>query len=202
MSIFTKLRRLAFCMSGLLALCLPAMAAENVDDLPILTGGVVPIISFKEHDPFASDKLSSISHVEYVIRVKNQTGDSVVGDSLVLVVDKIIEISGEDISDRVVVTGEDGHTSDGKPYFQIPVNNKKDLGPFAESESVTLMLDNPNYLRFFPPKLQVRGLRRESSESVQGILDTLVNKGILTPDEATRAREASKSSEASSASEQ
>ena len=109
--------------------------------------------------------------------------------------DKIIELSGDDISDRVAVTGEDGHTSDGRPYFQIPVDNKKDLGPYAESEPLTLMLDNPDYLRFFPPTLQVRGLRRESSESVQGLLDTLVDKGILTPDEAARAREASSASE-------
>ena len=70
MSVITKLYRLFFCMGGLLTLFVPAMAAENVDDLPILTGGVVPIISFKEHDPFASGQLSSISHVEYVIRVK------------------------------------------------------------------------------------------------------------------------------------
>ena len=169
--------------------CLPVFAGEMVDDLPDLTGGVVPVIYYKEHDPFASRQLTSVSHIEYVIRVKNQTGDPVVGDSLVLVVDKIIEISGNDISDRVTVKGPDGHMKDGRPYFQVPVGKKKDLAPYAESESITLELDNPDYLRFFPPTLQVRGLRRVSSESVQGLLETLVNKGVLTTDEAAQALE-------------
>ena len=132
-----------------------------------------------------------MSHIEYVIRVKNQTGDPVVGDSLVLVVDKIVEISGDDISDRVVVEGADGHLADGRPYFQIPVGDKPDLAPYAESEAVILELDNPDYLRFYPPTLQVRGERRVSSKSVQGLLDTLVNKGVLTTDEATQALESS-----------
>ena len=174
---------------------LPVMAGETVDDLPDLTGGVVPIISYKEHDPFASSQLTSVSHIEYVIRVKNQTGDPVVADSLVLVVDKIVEISGDDISDRVAVEGADGHMEDGRPYFQIPVGNKKDLAPYAESESITLELNNPDYLRFYPPTLQVRGLRRVSSESVQGLLDTLVNKGVLTTDEAAQALESSSAPE-------
>ena len=170
-------------------LCSVVMASETVDELPNLTGGVVPILSYKDHDPFKNKQLTSVSHIEYVVRVKNQTGDPVVADSLVVVIDKIIEISGNDISDRIAISGADGHTKDGRPYFQIPAGAKKDLAPYAESESITIELDNPDYLRFFPPTLQVRGMRRVSSESVQGLLDTLVNKGLITPDEASQALE-------------
>ena len=180
---------------SLLTLCPLIMASGTVDELPNLTGGVVPILSYKDHDPFKSRQLTSVSHIEYVVRVKNQTGDPVVGDSLVVVIDKIIEISGQDISDRIVISGADGQTKDGRPYFQIPVGAKKDLAPYAESESITIELDNPDYLRFFPPTLQVRGKRRVSSESVQGLLDTLVNKGIITSDEASQALESPSATE-------
>ena len=171
------------------------IAAETVDELQNLTTGVVPSISYKERDPFSGGKLSSVSHIEYVIRVKNQTGDPVVADSLVLIVDKIIELSGNDISDRIEISGADGYTSDGRPYFQIPVGDKKDLDPFEESEPITIELDNPDYLRFFPPTLQVRGEPRVSSKSVKGLLDTLVNKGLLTPNEAAEALEPPKKAE-------
>ncbi|MCA9470634.1 MAG: hypothetical protein MRJ96_03925 [Nitrospirales bacterium] len=165
------------------------VGAETVDDLQNLTTGVVPSISYKEHDPFSSGQLTSVSHIEYVVRVKNQTGDPIVGESLVLVVEKIIELSGHDVSDRIQISGADGYTSSGRPYFHIPVGDKKDLDPFEESEPITIALDNPDYLRFFPPTLQVRGEPRVSSKSVKGLLDTLVNKGLLTPSEAAEALE-------------
>ncbi len=172
-----------------------ALAAETVDDLPNITTGVVPIISYKEHDPFANDQLTSVSHVSYVIHVKNQTDDPVVAESLILVIDKIVEISGADISDRITIKGADGHMEDGRPFFQIPVGKKKDLAPYAESESITLELDNPDYLRFYPPTLQVRGVKRVSSKSVQELVETLLNKGVLTTDEAAQALESSSAPE-------
>ncbi|GJL54827.1 MAG: hypothetical protein NPIRA02_19590 [Nitrospirales bacterium] len=172
-----------------------ALAAEPVDELPNLTAGVVPIIAYKAHDPFANDQLTSVSHVSYVIRVKNQTDDPVIAESLVLIIDRIIEISGADISDRIRVKGADGHMADGRPYFHIPVGEKKDLAPYAESESITLELDNPDYLRFYPPTVQVRGEKRVSSKSVQELVETLVNKGVLTTDEAAQALESSSAPE-------
>lgn len=184
-----KIYRLTWLLGISLIWLGPAFAGEIVDDLPDLTAGVVPVISYKEHDSFTSRQLTSVSHIEYIIRVKNQTGDPVVGDPLVLVVDKIIEISGDDISDRISVEGADGQMKDGRPYFYVPVGSHKDLAPYAESEPISLKLNNPDYLRFFPPTLQVRGMRRVSSESVQGLLETLVNKGVLTSDEAAQALE-------------
>ncbi len=167
--------------------CPLVMANDAVDDLPNLTGGVVPIISYKERDPFTGSQLTSVSHIEYLIHVKNQTGDPIDAGSLVLVVDRIVEISGKEVSDRIAISGEDGYTEEGKPYFRIPDGGKDDLAPYAESEPISLKLENPDYLRFFPPTIQVRGKKRVSSESVQGLLETLIDKGVLTSDEAANA---------------
>ncbi|GJL62738.1 hypothetical protein [Candidatus Nitrospira salsa] len=191
MVISRKILRSCVCAWSLLSFEGLAISAPSVDELPNITSGVVPIISYKEHDPFANDQLTSVSHVSYVIWVKNQTDVPVVAESLILVIDRIVELSGADISDRINVKGADGHTKDGRPYFLVPYDSKKELAPYAESESITLELDNPDYLRFYPPTIQVRGLKRVSSKSVDELVDTLVNKGLLTPEEATKALESS-----------
>jgi len=164
-----------------------ALANENADGLTDLTGGAVPIISYKNHDAYGSGTPTSVSLVQYSVRVKNQTDDPLVGASLILVVDKIIDISGKDISHRVSVVSPDGFTDNGKPFLYIPTGDSTDLAPYAESEVMLLELDNPDYLRFFPPTLHVRGLRHSPDRSVQTLLDTLVKKGILSPDEAKQA---------------
>lgn len=163
------------------------VAAQNVEDLPDLTGGAVPILVYETRDPFSSEEPTSIEHVQFSVRIKNQTGDPVIGDSLILIVDKIVALSGEDVLHRITVVGADGYTDDGKPYFRVPIANGPDLAPFAESEPLTLKLRNPDYLRFFPPILRVRGIRRSPEKSVQHLLETLVEKGILTPEEAQEA---------------
>ncbi len=176
---------------GFLTFCiatgsLSVMAGTPVDDLPDLTGGVVPVIQYKNHDPFSGSELTSISEVEYTVRVKNQTGDPLVADSLILVVDSIREISGKEIADRIHIEAIDGTTAEGKPFFRIPYSDE-DLAPYAESESVTIRVRNPDYLRFFPPGVRVRGLRRSANSSVKDLLETLVQKGVLSPEEAGKA---------------
>ena len=109
-----------------------------------------------------------------------------VADSLILVVDNVREITGSDISDRVEVESPDGLLANGKPFFRIP-NAEQELGPYSESESVTIRVSNPDYLRFFPPNIRVRGLRRSPGEAVKGLLKSLVQKGILAPEEAANA---------------
>jgi hypothetical protein len=52
---------------------------------------------------------------------------------------------------------------------------------------VTIRVSNPDYLRFFPPSIRVRGIRRSSGEAVKGLLESLVQKGILAPEEAANA---------------
>ncbi len=160
-----------------------ALANPSVDELPDLTEGVVPVVQYKNSDPFSGTGLTSVSEVEFIVKVKNQTGDPLVADSLILVVDTVRAISGHEISDRVKIEGSDGMMADGKPFFRIP-NADQDLGPYSESEAVTIRVSNPDFLRFFPPSIRVRGLRRSSGEAVKGLLESLVQKGILAPEEA------------------
>jgi hypothetical protein len=159
-----------------------ALADPSVDDLPDLTGGVVPVVQYKHLDPFSgTDILTSV-------RVKNQTGDPLLADSLILVVDTVQEISGKEISHRVRIEGSDGMTGDGKPFFRIPTRGKE-LPPYGESEPVTIRVTNPDFLRFYPPGVRVRGIRRSSEKAVKDLVDTLVQKGLMSPEEARRALE-------------
>ena len=150
------------------------------------------MVRYKNHDPFSGSELTSVTEVEYVVKVKNQTGDPLMADSLILVVDHIKGISGKDILDRVRVEGFDGRMSDGKPFFRIP-HSGKELPPFGESQAVTIRVNNPDFLRFFPPGIRVLGHRRSSGESTQDLLENLVQKGVLSPEEAVRALESSSS---------
>jgi len=59
------------------------------------------------------------------------------------------EITGKEISDRVKIEGFDGITAEGKPFFRIP-SSDEELAPYSESQSVTIRVSNPDYLRYFP----------------------------------------------------
>lgn len=161
-------------------------ANPTVDDLPDLTEGVIPVVQYKNSDALSGTGLTSVSDVEFLVKVKNQTGDPVVADSLILVVDMVKEITGNDILDRVEIEAPDGQLANGKPFFRIP-HADQELGPYSESEAVTIRVSNPDYLRFFPPSIRVRGLRRSPGQAVKGLLESLVQKGILAPEEAANA---------------
>ena len=163
-----------------------AWGNPSVDELPDLTEGVVPVVKYKDADALSGAGLTSVSEVEFLVTVKNQTGDPVVADTLILIVDTVKEITGNDISDRVKIESPDGTLADGKPFFRIP-NVDQELGPYSESEAVTIRVNNPDYLRFYPPNIRVRGLRRSPGEAVKGLLESLVQKGILAPEEAANA---------------
>ena len=182
----------------------PALyAGPTVDELPDLTGGVVPLISYDARDSFMSGgqlfsggAISSRGEVRYIVRVKNQTGDPIEADSLVVVVDKIVEMArGRDVTDQLDVIGTEGHTQEGKPYFRIPQGNSEELAPYSESEPIMIEIMNPDLLRLFPPTLRVLGLRRTATQSVHDVLDTMMRKGLLSPDEAANALERSRASE-------
>ena len=84
---------LSVAMSGTVVFANP-----TVDDLPDLTEGVIPVVQYKNSDALSGTGLTSVSEVEFLVKVKNQTGDPVVADSLILVVDMVKEITGNDIS--------------------------------------------------------------------------------------------------------
>ena len=164
-----------------------ALADPGIDDLQDLTGGVVPVIQYKHLDPFSgNDILSSVGEVEYVVKVKNHTGNPLLADSLILVVDGVREISGKDILPRLGIEGADGMTKEGKPFFRIP-SSEKELPPYGESEPVMIRVTNPDLLRFYPPNVRVYGIRNSSEKAVKDLVDSLVQKGLLSPEEAIRA---------------
>ena len=71
-------------------------ATPSVDALPDLSGGVIALLTYDTGDSFsgggqlfAGGQLSSRGEVRYQVRVKNQSGDPIEADSLVVVVHKI-----------------------------------------------------------------------------------------------------------------
>ena len=151
---------------------------SSTDEPVDLTGGEL----------FSGGRLSSRGEVRYLVRVKNQTGDPIEADSLIVVVHQIQEMAQlRDVTTSLDIRGTDGNTEDGKPYFRVPVHGRAELPPYAESESFPIEIKNPDLLRLYPPVLRVRGIRRTSSQAYQDALQTLIRKGVVTPEEAQKA---------------
>ncbi|MBA3612233.1 MAG: hypothetical protein H0W49_04800 [Nitrospirales bacterium] len=176
-----------------------AYGDSSQDDLVDLTGGVIPLLTY---DPgggfsdggelFSGGRLSSRGDVRYLVRVKNQTGDPIEADSLILVVDKIQEMAQlRNVTTSLDIRGTDGNTEDGKPYFRIPVHGQAELPPYGESESFLIEIKNPDLLRLYPPVLRVWGIRKTASHAFQGALQNLIQDGAVTPEEAKKAMDES-----------
>ncbi len=176
-----------------------AYGDSSNDDLVDLTGGVIPLLTY---DPggsftdggelFSGGRLSSRGDVRYLARVKNQTGDPIEADSLILVVDKIQEMAQlRDVTTSLDIRGTDGNTEDGKPYFRVPVDGQEELPPYGESELFAIEIKNPDLLRLYPPVLRVRGIRKTASHAFQGALQNLIQDGVVTPKEAQKAMDQS-----------
>ncbi|MBD0315874.1 MAG: hypothetical protein ICV75_04200 [Nitrospiraceae bacterium] len=137
-------------------------AAGSFDHLTELTGKVVPIVTLKARDNFTSE-------YAYDIAVRNQSPETMVGDSLVIVLDKITNLAGEDrqslnnetILSRFEVLGEDGVTDDGKPFFRIPAGNGPDLPPQTNSRPASVRVRNKDYMAVFTPAFRVYGVVRQ-----------------------------------------
>lgn len=168
-------------------------------ELVDLTGGVIPLLTYDSGgsfsgggELFSGGSLSSRGDVRYLVRVKNQTGDPIDADSLILVVDKIQEMARlRDVTTSLDIRGTDGNTEDGKPYFRVPVDGQAELPPYGESESFPIEIKNPDLLRLYPPVLRVRGIRKTASHAFQGALQNLIQEGVVTPEEAKKAMDES-----------
>lgn len=157
-------------------------AAVDVNQIQDLTSGVVPRVTFEQHNTFSNE-------FTFSVKVTNQTGDPIVADSLVIVLDQVLDIAGKDALDRIEVVKPDGFTSTGQAYFRVPFDKAPELPPFSESRAVMVNLRAPDYTTFFAPSFRVRGQRRTASESLQDLIQDLRKKGILTEEEARRALE-------------
>ena len=104
---------------------------SSIDELPDLTGGVIPLLTYDSGgsftgggELFSGGSLSSRQDVRYRVQVKNQTGDPIDADSLIVVIYKIQEMAQlRDMTTSLDISGTDGNMEDGKPYFRVPVDD-------------------------------------------------------------------------------
>jgi len=169
----------AFFFSLIIFVSSPKALAVDVDQLEDLTGGVVPVVTFEGHDTFTNEYV-------YSVRVINQTGDSLVAGMLFLVLSEVQDLSGKDVLGSLEVPNQNGNIG-GKPYFMIPIGGLSELPSYQESQPINVRLRSPDYVLFYPPSFQVRGIRRRDTRSFQTLIQQLMNIGALSEAEAREA---------------
>ena len=208
--------RTATIIGGLLFSCalmtsITGFAASSLDQLTEMTGRASVIVTLKGRDNFTSE-------YRYDVSVRNHTSDLLIADSLVIVLDKITNLAGEDregltgesFLTRFDVLGQDGETADGKPFFRIPVGPSPDLGPLTDSLPASIRLRNKDYLAVFTPFFKVLGQKRPPPEpkqaqaapvqpgatptapsrySVDKLIQLLIKKGVVTEEEWRKANQ-------------
>ena len=196
---------------GLLWPMAPESSAGPLDQLTDLTGKATVVVTLKGRDNFTSE-------YRYDVSVRNHTSDLLIADSLVIVLDKITNLAGEDregltgesFLKRFDVLGQDGQTDDGKPFFRIPVGPSPDLGSLTDSLPATVSLRNKDYLSVFTPSFKVLGQKRPPPEpkqsqtatsqpgatpaapsrnSVDKLIQLLIKKGVVTEEEWRKANQ-------------
>jgi hypothetical protein len=174
--------------------------AGALDQLSDLTDKAAQaVVTLKGRDNFNSEYL-------YDVSVKNLSSDSLVGESLIIVLDKITNIGGnewmagtsESYLRRMEILGQDGETDDGKPYFRIPGRSGPDLPPYTESSPVTVRIRNKDYLIVFTPFFRVYGMKRPplspkpkervspfppAKTPADKLIQLLIQKGVLSEEE-------------------
>ncbi len=209
--------RAAIVSSGVLIACTlitsitGVAAAASLDQLTELTGKASVIVTLKGRDTFTSE-------YRYDVSVRNHTSDALIADSLVIVLDKITNLAGEDhegltgesFLTRFEVLGQDGETADGKPFFRIPAGPSPDLSPLTDSLPASVRLRNKDYLSVFTPSFKVLGQKRPPPEpkqtqaapvqpgatpaapsrnSVDKLIQLLIKKGVVTEEEWRKANQ-------------
>ncbi len=186
-------------------------AAASLDQLTELTGKASVIVTLKGRDTFTSE-------YRYDVSVRNHTSDALIADSLVIVLDKITNLAGEDhegltgesFLTRFEVLGQDGETADGKPFFRIPAGSTPDLSSLTDSLPANVRLRNKDYLSVFTPSFRVLGQKRPPPEpkqtqaspvqpgatptapsrnSVDKLIQLLIKKGVVTEEEWRKANQ-------------
>ena len=182
------------------------VSAGSFDQLTDFTGRVSPIVTMKGRDTFTSE-------YRYDVSVRNLTPDPIISDSLIIILDKITNLAGQDregltgelLLDRFDVLDAEGQTDDGKPYFRIPVGPTPDLAPQTDSPPVSIRLRNRDYVAVFTPSFRVLGKKRPPPEPkrteppaaqaqtqtpaqsgltpMDKLIQLLIKKGVLTEEE-------------------
>jgi hypothetical protein len=190
-------------LTGSLESATTALAAP-LDQLTDLTGKIPIVVTLKGRDNFSSE-------YRYDVSVRNNSADPIIADSLVIVLDKITNLAGEErealkketILSQFDVLGQDGETEDGKPFFRIPVGTSPDLAPLAESRPAVVRIRNKDYLIVFTPVFRVFGTKRpppeppkppnaqgqpgspqpQTDKQTEKLIQLLLKKGVITEEE-------------------
>jgi len=179
---------------------MPTTFAASLDQLTDLTGKVQAIVTLKGRDNF-------VSEYRYDVNVRNLSPDTIKADSLIIVLDRITNLAGEDhegltgesFLKRFDVVGQDGQTEDGKPYFHIPAGSSPNLFPQTDSLPAVVRIRNRDYVAVFTPSFRVYGQKRLAQESskrgesapssaanraaIDKLIQLLIKKGVLTEEE-------------------
>jgi hypothetical protein len=192
--------RLLICALLLIETTATAVLASSIDQLTDLTGKAVVTVTLTGRDNFNSE-------YRYDITVRNRSSDPLVADSLIVVLEKITNLAGEErdplksepLINRFEIIGQDGETEDGKPFFRVPVGTNPDLAPLTDSSPFSIRIRNKDYVSMFTPSFRVYGKKRLSAEPKTAVtpsqpasssqdrtdrlIQLLLKKGVITEEE-------------------
>jgi hypothetical protein len=172
-------------------------SASVLDQLTDLSGKASVTVTLTGRDNFNSE-------YRYDLIVRNQSGDPFIAESLIVVLEKITNLAGEEreplksepLLQRFEVVGHDGETDDGKPFFRVPIGGSADLAPLTDSLPFSVRIRNRDYVTVFTPSFRVYGKRRPPSEPkalskpggaapdrTDRLIQLLLKKGIITEEE-------------------
>ncbi len=181
--------------------------ASAVDQLTDLTGKAVVTVTLTGRDNFNSE-------YRYDLTVRNRSGDPLIADSLIVVLEKITNLAGEErdplksepLIHRFEIIGQDGETEDGKPFFRVPVGALPDLAPLTDSSPFSIRIRNKDYVSVFTPVFRVYGTKRpppepkppavhvqpgapqhQTDKQMDKLIQLLLKKGVITEEEWRRA---------------
>jgi hypothetical protein len=176
------------------------LLASPLDQLTDLSGKASVIVTLTGRDNFNSE-------YRYDLTVRNRSGDAFIADSLVVVLEKITNLAGEEreplksepFLQRFDVIGYDGETDDGKPFFRVPVGASPDLAPLNDSLAFSVRIRNKDYVSVFTPSFRVYGKKRippeakssntqpqagaAAADRTDRLIQLLLKKGIITEEE-------------------
>ncbi|MEX5214999.1 MAG: hypothetical protein NW703_12625 [Nitrospiraceae bacterium] len=176
--------------------------AGSFDSLTDLTGKAVAVVTFKSRDNFSNE-------YRYDVTIRNVGVEPLVGDSIVLVLDRITNVGGEEreplknetLLNRMDILGADGYTDEGKPFFYASPDGQRDLLPQSDTVPVGIRLRNRDYVAVFTLSFRVFGQRREREKekpavktaepppkqagkpSLDKLIQLMIRKGLLTEEE-------------------
>jgi hypothetical protein len=183
--------------------------AGTFDSLTDLTGKAVAVVTFKSRDNFSNE-------YRYDVTIRNVGAEPLIGDSIVLVLDKITNVGGEEreplknetLLNRMDILSPDGYTDEGKPFFYASPDGNHDLQPQSDTRPVSIRLRNRDYVAVFTLSFRIFGQRREREKekpavkaaeppkqaagkpSLDKLIQLLIKKGLLTEEESRTLQQA------------